>query len=152
MPSCTRAPPESLMKTNGEPVFSEDIMISATLIEWTSPADPPPTVKSWLARCTSRPAIDAAPVTTPSAGISLPSIPKVTERCSANMPLSAKLSGSTRASIRSRAVSLPALRCFSSLSAPPPSITLAPALLQLLDFLLHLRGGSSSTSAFVRPL
>ena len=23
MPSCTRAPPESLMKTNGEPVFSD---------------------------------------------------------------------------------------------------------------------------------
>ncbi len=34
-------------------------MISATLIECTSPADPPATVKSWLARWTSRPFTDA---------------------------------------------------------------------------------------------
>ena len=68
MPSCTRAPPESLMKTNGEPVFSDCSMISATLMECTSPAEPPDTVKSWLARCTRRPPTDAAPVTTPSAG------------------------------------------------------------------------------------
>jgi hypothetical protein len=46
MPSCTRAPPESLMKTNGEPVFKDCSMISATLVECSSPADPPATVKS----------------------------------------------------------------------------------------------------------
>src|ERR1039458_9257127 len=56
-PSCTRAPPESLMKTNGEPVFSEDVMVSAILPACTSPAEPPATVKSWLATCTSRPSI-----------------------------------------------------------------------------------------------
>ena len=72
MPSCTRAPPESLMNTNGEPVFSDCCMISATLMECTSPAEPPDTVKSWLARCTRRPPTDAAPVTTPSAGSSFP--------------------------------------------------------------------------------
>src|ERR1039458_4973 len=66
--SCTRAPPESLMKTNGEPVFNECIMISATLIECTSPAAPPATVKSWLARWISRPATDAAPVASPAVG------------------------------------------------------------------------------------
>ena len=125
MPSCTRAPPESLMKINGEPVFSECIMISATLVECTSPAAPPATVKSWLAKCTSLPAIDPAPVTTPSAGISFPSIPNRVERCSANSPLSSKLSGSTSSSIRSRADILPALCCFSILSAPPPSIIFA---------------------------
>src|SRR5208283_103554 len=42
---------------------------------------------------------------------------------SANRPFSSKLAGSTSASIRSRAVSFPDWRCFSSLSAPPPSIT-----------------------------
>ena len=61
MPSCTRAPPESLMKTNGEPVFSDCCIISATLSQCTSPAEPPATVKSWLARCTSRPSMEAAP-------------------------------------------------------------------------------------------
>ena len=71
MPSCTRAPPESLMKTKGEPVFSDCSMISATLMECTSPAEPPDTVKSWLARWTRRPPTEAAPVTTPSAGKSL---------------------------------------------------------------------------------
>ena len=50
------------------PVFSDCSMISATLTECTSPAEPPATVKSWLARWTSRPSTDAAPVTTPSAG------------------------------------------------------------------------------------
>ena len=46
-------------------------MISATLMECTSPAEPPETVKSWLARWTRRPLTEAAPVTTPSAGKSL---------------------------------------------------------------------------------
>ena len=122
MPSCTRAPPESLMKTNGEPVFSDCSMISATLMECTSPAEPPDTVKSWLARCTRRPPTDAAPVTTPSAGKLLPAMPNSVARCSANRPVSSKLPGSTSASTLSRAVSLPAWRCFSSLSSPPPSI------------------------------
>ena len=123
MPSCTRAPPESLMNTNGEPVFSACSMTSATLMECTSPAAPPITVKSWLARWIRRPPTDAAPVTTPSAGRLLPSMPNMVARCSANRPFSSKLDGSTSASMRSRAVSLPDWRCFSSLSAPPPSIT-----------------------------
>ncbi len=55
MPSCTRAPPESLMKTNGDPVFSDISIVSAILVECTSPAAPPATVKSWLARWTRRP-------------------------------------------------------------------------------------------------
>ena len=43
------------MKTNGVPVFSDSSITSATLSECTSPAEPPPTVKSWLARWISRP-------------------------------------------------------------------------------------------------
>ena len=117
-------------------------MISATLMECTSPADPPDTVKSWLARCTSRPPTEAAPVTTPSAGKLLPAMPNSVARCSANSPVSSKLSGSTSASTRSRAVSLPPCRCFSSLSAPPPSMaSLACASRQFVDFLLHGMNG-----------
>ena len=50
------------------------------------------TVKSWLARWISRPSTEARPVTTPSAGISLPAMPKLVARCWANRPISSKLS------------------------------------------------------------
>ena len=75
MPSCTRAPPESLMKTNGLPVLSDSFIMSAILWLCISPAAPPATVKSWLARWISRPSIVAQPVTTPSAGISFSAMP-----------------------------------------------------------------------------
>jgi len=55
MPSWTRAPPESLMKMNGVPVVSDAFRVSVTLMECASPAEPPMTVKSWLARWTGRP-------------------------------------------------------------------------------------------------
>ena len=55
MPSWTRAPPESLMKTNGVPFSSAPCIASATLAECISPAEPPATVKSWLARWIGRP-------------------------------------------------------------------------------------------------
>ena len=97
MPSWTRAPPESLMKTNGLPVCSERSITSATLWQCSSPAEPPRTVKSWLARWTRRPLTDAAPVITPSAGTSLPAMPKSVCRCWAKSPISSKLPASTRA-------------------------------------------------------
>src|ERR1035438_9694937 len=62
-PSCTRAPPESLMNTNGVPVFIAAFMVSAILLACTSPAEPPATVKSWLARWTGRPPMRPRPVT-----------------------------------------------------------------------------------------
>jgi hypothetical protein len=52
-------------------------IISTILSPWTSPSAPPPTVKSWLATWTRRPSIAPEPVTTPSPGMSLPSMPKV---------------------------------------------------------------------------
>ena len=55
MPSCTRAPPESLMKTNGVPFSNAACSALATLIECISPAEPPATEKSWLARWIGRP-------------------------------------------------------------------------------------------------
>ena len=82
-------------------------IISATLLQCVSPAAPPATVKSWLARCTSRPSIVAHPVTTPSAGSSFSAMPKYVARCWQNSPISSKLPRSTSRSTRSRAVSLP---------------------------------------------
>ncbi len=76
MPSWTRAPPESLMKTNGLPVLSDSFIMLAILSQCISPAAPPATVKSWLARWMRRPSMVAHPVTTPSAGNSLSAMPK----------------------------------------------------------------------------
>ena len=52
-------------------------IIAATLSECTSPAEPPATVKSWLATWTGRPSTVPAPVTTPSAGRSVLGHPEV---------------------------------------------------------------------------
>ncbi len=43
-----RAPPPSLMKTNGSPVWSAASIVSQTFFALASPTDPPATVKSWL--------------------------------------------------------------------------------------------------------
>ena len=122
-PSCTRAPPESLMKTNGVPVFMDAFMVSAILSACTSPAEPPATVKSWLATCTGRPAIRPRPVTAPSAGKSLSAMPKNLPLCLANNPASWKESRSSNRVTRSRAVSFPLLCCFAARSSPPPSFS-----------------------------
>src|ERR1039458_1077193 len=85
-PSCTRAPPESLMNTNGVPVFIAAFMVSAILLACTSPAEPPATVKSWLARWTGRPPMRPRPVTTPSAGKTFSPTPKKPPLCFAEDP------------------------------------------------------------------
>ena len=51
-------------------------------------AEPPATVKSWLARWISRPSTVAAPVRTPSAANSLSAIPNRVALCLANNPTS----------------------------------------------------------------
>ena len=76
MPSWTRAPPESLMNTKGVPVVWAAFIMSTTLFDCVSPAEPPITVKSCEAMCTGRPSTAAEPVTTPSAGASALSMPK----------------------------------------------------------------------------
>ena len=124
MPSCTRAPPESLMKMNGVPVVADASIMAATLFDWVSPAEPPITVKSWEAMCSGRPKTAPEPVTTPSAGASALSMPKWVVRCLANIPVSKNVSSSTSRLMRSRAVSLPLACCFSILSSPPPNSTL----------------------------
>ena len=55
MPSWTRAPPESLIRTKGVPVVAEACIIAATLLDCSSPAEPPMTVKSWEATWIGRP-------------------------------------------------------------------------------------------------
>ncbi len=100
------------MKTNGVPHLSADSIICTTLTEWVSPAEPPMTVKSWLATWIGRPKTAPLPVTTPSAGMSALSIPKVTVRFLRNSPISWNVPSSSRASRRSRAVILPLSRCF----------------------------------------
>ena len=142
MPSWTRAPPESLMKTNGEPVFRDCSMISAILIEWTSPAEPPATVKSWLARCTSRPSTAAHPVTTPSAGKSLPAMPNSVARCWANSPDSSKLPGSTSASTRSRARQLAVLVLLLDAVRAAAEHQRGSLLFQVPDLRCHGHSGS----------
>src|SRR5665647_2381001 len=123
MPSWTRAPPESLKQTNGVPFSRAARIAVATLIECISPAEPPATLKSWLATCTGRPSTAAAPVTTPSAGMTAVSIPNNVVRCLASIPNSSKLSGSTSSAIRSRAFSLPAACCLACRFSPPPAMT-----------------------------
>src|SRR5918995_989083 len=111
-----RAPPESLIWMNGAPV---DIARSCTLqIFWalTSPTEPPNTVKSWLATHTRRASIVPNPVTTPSPGGRLRSIPKSWLRWTANGSVSWNEPGSSSRSSRSRAVSLPFSCCLRTAS------------------------------------
>ena len=84
-----------------------------------SPNDPARDVKSWAKANTGRPFTWPKPVTTPSAGISTCSMPKLTHRCFTKISVSRKVPGSKNRSRRSRAVSLPLKRCFSTALAPP---------------------------------
>src|SRR5580704_6059650 len=113
-----RAPPESLMPMHGQPVFSARSMILVTFSANTSPRDPPNTDASWLNTKTWRPAIVPQPVITPSPRIRRSSMPKLVVRWSANMSSSVKDPGSSRRSMRSRAVSLP-FACWDRSAAPP---------------------------------
>ena len=72
-----------------------------------SDSEPPNTVKSLAKTKTVRPLTVPQPVTTPSPGIFVFSMPKSVERCSTNMSNSSNEPSSSRSSMRSRAVSLP---------------------------------------------
>src|SRR5579872_1981655 len=92
---------------------------------WVSESEPPNTVKSLANTNVLRPLTVPQPVTTPSPGTLVFSMPNSVERCSTNMSNSSKLPLSSRSSIRSRAVSLPRACCAAMRFSPPPS--LAPA-------------------------
>src|ERR1700739_1078684 len=92
---------------------------------WVSDREPPNTVKSLANTKVLRPLTVPQPVTTPSPGTLVFSMPNSTERCSTNMSNSSKVPLAGRSSMRSRAVSLPRACCASMRFSPPPS--LAPA-------------------------
>ena len=69
-----------------------------------------------------RPSTSPQPVTTPSAGASLPSIARWAKCGRPWIPISTKVPSSTSRSIRSRAVSLPRSCCLAIFSSPPPSL------------------------------
>ena len=84
-----------------------------------------------------RPLTVPQPVTTPSPGILLLSMPKSTQRCSTNMSNSSNEPLSSSSSMRSRAVSLPRLCCASMRFSPPPARAPRAALLELFEDVLH---------------
>src|ERR1700732_1651654 len=88
---------------------------------WVSDGAPPNTVKSLAKTKVLRPLTVPHPVTTPSPGTFVLSMPNSVERCSTNMSSSSKLPLSSRSSMRSRAVSLPRACCASIRFSPPPS-------------------------------
>ena len=99
-------------------------IISAILSQWTSPAAPPATVKSWLARWTRRPSMVAH--RSPRHRRAFPCRPCRNRWRDAwrRGRIPGSCPGSARRSTRSRAVSLPAACCLSMRSLPPPSCTL----------------------------
>src|SRR5262245_57074447 len=98
--------------------MSITLQIFAALV---SESEPPKTVKSCANAYTTRPSTRPWPVTTPSPGTICRSMPKSRHRWVTSLSTSSKVSGSNSASIRSRAVSLPASRCRARRSTPPPS-------------------------------
>src|SRR5690242_17604023 len=92
---------------------------------WVSDNDPPNTVKSFANTKVLRPLTVPQPVTTPSPGTLVFSMPNSVERCSTNMSNSSNEPLSSNSSMRSRAVNLPRACCASMRFTPPPS--LAPA-------------------------
>src|ERR1700686_480792 len=113
-----RAPPESLMPMQGQPVLCARSMILVTFSANTSPSEPPNTDASWLKTNTWRPSMVPHPVTTPSPRMRRSSMPKLFVRCIANLSGPGKEPASSSRSMRSRAVSFPLLCCERS-AAPP---------------------------------
>ena len=120
-----RAPPASNRPMIGARVFSAMSWILVIFPACASESEPPNTVKSLANTNACRPFTVPQPVTTPSPGILVFSMPKSVLRCCTKVSNSSKLPLSSRRSMRSRAVSLPRLCCASMRASPPPS--LAPA-------------------------
>src|SRR5205823_3657247 len=110
-PSCIPAPPESLRPITGAPVFKARSMILQIFSACASESEPPKTVKSCENTYTSRPSIRPWPVTTPSPRYFSSARPKSLARWVTNRSSSTNEPGSSSASSRSRAVSLPFSCC-----------------------------------------
>src|SRR5262245_38468122 len=116
-----RAPPASNKPTIGARAFIAMSWILMIFCACVSDSDPPNTVKSLAKANTVRPLTVPQPVTTPSPGILVFSMPNSPERCSTNMSNSSNVPLSISSSTRSRAVSLPRWCCASMRALPPPS-------------------------------
>src|ERR1700686_3413875 len=120
-----RAPPASYSPMIGALAFIAMSWILTIFCAWVSESEPPNTVKSFAKTNVLRPLTVPQPVTTPSPGTFVFSMPNSTERCSTNMSNSSNEPLSSNSSMRSRAVSLPRACCASMRFSPPPSF--APA-------------------------
>src|SRR5580704_8841075 len=116
-----RAPPESLRPMTGAPARMARSMILQIFRALVSDSEPPKTVKSCAKTYTRRPSMRPKPVTKPSPAGRWSCIPKSTQRCRTNLSSSSNVPSSRSRSIRSRAVSLPALCSRSRRSGPPPA-------------------------------
>src|SRR5215472_6725714 len=115
-----RAPQASNRPMIGARAFIARSWILTIFCACASLSEPPNTVKSLAKANTARPLTVPQPVTTPSPGIFVFSIPNSLERCSTNMSNSSKEPLSRNNSMRSRAVNLPRLCCASIRALPPP--------------------------------
>jgi hypothetical protein len=109
-----------LRPITGAPTF---IAMSITLQIFSakvSDSEPPKTVKSCAKTKTGRPSTRPCPVTIPSPGMRFFSMSKSWLRWTTSASSSWNEPGSSRASIRSRAVSLPASCWRAMRSSPPP--------------------------------
>ncbi len=107
------------MPTTGHPVLSAWSISLMIFSPYTSPSEPPNTVKSWLYTHTGRPSTVPNPVTTPSPYGRLAATPKSVARCRACSSSSVKEPGSSSRPTRSRAVILPLACCRSTARADP---------------------------------
>src|ERR1700674_3315879 len=105
----------------GARVESAMSWIFVILPAWVSDSEPPNTVKSLANTNTLRPFTVPQPVTTPSPGTLVFSMPKSVLRCWTKVSNSSNEPLSRRSSMRSRAVNLPRLCCASIRALPPPS-------------------------------
>src|ERR1700674_499641 len=105
----------------GARVESAMSWIFVILPAWVSDKEPPNTVKSFANTNTLRPFTVPQPVTTPSPGTLVFSMPKSVLRCWTKVSNSSNEPLSRRSSMRSRAVNLPRLCCASIRALPPPS-------------------------------
>src|ERR1043165_2340768 len=120
-----RAPPESLRPMTGQPIFVARSITLQIFCAYAPESDPPNTVKSCANTQTGRPSTVPWPVTTPSPRIFCSCMPKSAQRWVTNLSSSTNEPSSSRASMRSRAVSLPASCCLAMRALPPASCALA---------------------------
>ena len=120
IPSCMRAPPESLMPMHGAPIVMARSITLHIFSDMVFDSEPPLTVKSCAKTYTKRPSIVPEPTTTPSPGYCFFSMPKLWQRCSLNISYSSNEPSSSNMLMRSLAVYLPRACCFSMAFSPPP--------------------------------